>query len=396
MPVKLANGKTRKSPRWYVEWRDHKGALRRWAGFSDKRATESHGRLLEKLVAYHRTGMAPDAELVHWLELLAGKQREQLVRLGLVALASGEPAALVGGLAPLVGEYVSHLRANECTPRHVQQASSRIRRCLEAIGTDVANLTAHAVEQYLAGLRSSPNGISYATSNHHLKSLKGFCNWLVYEGHLPANPLVRLKALPEQLDRRHDHAAFTPRELAKLLKATLNAKTVLHVKRDDRYWLYRFAAETGFRASEIRSLRVRDIDTKVRRASIRAAYSRKRKRTCSQPLGSRTARELAKYLKGRKPDEPAFVVPARTAELLRRDLKVARIPYQADDGAYRDFHALRHTFITEAGTHTQSFADLQALARHSTPALTARYAHPREASVENAVERMYDLHQRQG
>lgn len=44
-------------------------------------------------------------------------------------------------------------------------------------------------------------------------------------------------------------------------------------------------------------------------------------------------------------------------------------------------HALRHTFLTEAGRHTQNVRALQKLAGHSRIETTMRYVHPDEADV---------------
>ena len=56
--------------------------------------------------------------------------------------------------------------------------------------------------------------------------------------------------------------------------------------------------------------------------------------------------------------------------MLKRDLKTAGIPYVDENGLYADFHALRHTFITnivKAGVNPKT---AQSLARHSSIDLT--------------------------
>lgn len=46
-------------------------------------------------------------------------------------------------------------------------------------------------------------------------------------------------------------------------------------------------------------------------------------------------------------------------------------------------HALRHTFLTEAGRHTQNVRALQRLAGHSRIQTTMRYVHPDQSDVLN-------------
>ena len=53
-------------------------------------------------------------------------------------------------------------------------------------------------------------------------------------------------------------------------------------------------------------------------------------------------------------------------------------------------HALRHTFLTEAGEHTDPFT-LQYVAGHDNIKTTMRYVHPREAAVHKLFARLADL-----
>ena len=53
-------------------------------------------------------------------------------------------------------------------------------------------------------------------------------------------------------------------------------------------------------------------------------------------------------------------------------------------------HALRHTFLTEAGEHTDPFT-LQYVAGHDTIKTTMRCVHPREDAVEKLFARLGNL-----
>ena len=53
-------------------------------------------------------------------------------------------------------------------------------------------------------------------------------------------------------------------------------------------------------------------------------------------------------------------------------------------------HALRHTFLTEAGEYTDPFT-LQYVAGHDNIKTTMRYVHPREEAVEKLFVRLGDL-----
>src|SRR5438105_13281581 len=63
-----------------------------------------------------------------------------------------------------------------------------------------------------------------------------------------------------------------------------------------------------------------------------------------------------------------------------------KIKTHADAG----LHAMRHTFLTEAGEHTDPFT-LQYVAGHDTIKTTMRYVHPREDAVEKLFARLGNL-----
>ena len=78
--------------------------------------------------------------------------------------------------------------------------------------------------------------------------------------------------------------------------------------------------------------------------------------------------------------------------MLRADLADAGIPYKDDAGRVADFHALRHTFITNlasGGVHPKT---AQTLARHSDIALTMkRYSHSYQEQEIDALRKLPDL-----
>jgi site-specific recombinase XerD len=102
----------------------------------------------------------------------------------------------------------------------------------------------------------------------------------------------------------------------------------------------------------------------------------------------------------------------RTAETVRRDLKVARkrwieaapdekqrkareasdfLAYRDHAGAYCDFHSLRHTYITRlmrSGVKTHHAKDL---ARHASIRTTMRYTHTEADELSKALQQVPSL-----
>lgn len=103
---------------------------------------------------------------------------------------------------------------------------------------------------------------------------------------------------------------------------------------------------------------------------------------------------LREYLMERDSNLPVFSFPRREelARVLREDLEAAGIPARDAQGLVVDFHALRHTFITnlaQGGVHPKT---AQALARHSTITLTMdRYSHSNRADEARALSALPDL-----
>ena len=79
--------------------------------------------------------------------------------------------------------------------------------------------------------------------------------------------------------------------------------------------------------------------------------------------------------------------------MLKVDLEAVGIPYQDESGRYADFHAQRHTFISNVGRSGATVKETQTLARHSTSALTLDvYTHIGLYDERRAIEKLPQLH----
>ena len=181
--------------------------------------------------------------------------------------------------------------------------------------------------------------------------------------------------------------------------------------------LFRLAVETGLRAGEIRNLTPRsfDLDALPPTVTVQAAFS-KHRREDVQPLPPNLAVKLRAFVEDRPVDNPVFSLPSRynIVRMLRADSTDARsawiddagmdqaerkqrertsfLAYRDESGRVIDFHAFRHTFITNlarGGVHPKQAQDL---ARHSDINLTmSRYSHTVMADRAAALEALPDL-----
>ena len=155
--------------------------------------------------------------------------------------------------------------------------------------------------------------------------------------------------LNTKIDRRHPRRALTDEEATRLL-ATQSIPL-------ERRVIFAVPMGTGLRLSELRSLKVAafHLDGDAPRVEVEAAFSKHRRQDV-QPLPLELAATLRKHLEGRASDEPALRFTYTPLREMKKDLQKAGIPYKNGAGEFADFHALRHTYITNlerAGVHLE-------------------------------------------
>lgn len=189
------------------------------------------------------------------------------------------------------------------------------------------------------------------------------------------DPLAFVAMLNVSTDRRHDRRPLSEAEFTSLLHAARGGRSVLRMAGPDRAMLYTVATYTGLRASELASLTRHSfrLDDETPTVTVQAAYSKHRRQDVL-PLHPSLVTMLRPWL-AVKP-EWGRVWPGKWAEykfagkMMQVDLEAAGVEYIDASGLYADFHALRHTFITNMMKSGINPKTAQALARHSTIDLT--------------------------
>ena len=380
------NRVVRKSRKWYIDHVDADGIRRRVAGFTDRRATEQRAAELERETDRRRVGL---------IDRYAEHRKRPLTA--------------------HVDDWHKALCDKGNTRKHADLLAGRLRKVLAGCRfTFWPDLSASKVQSWLSELRQ--NGASVRTANFYLQATKQFCRWCVRDGRAPDSPLAHLEGGNARTDRRHDRQAFTPDELRQLIGMAESGSVCYGVPGRDRAMLYRVPTETGLRSGELRSLTVGSFALRADppTATVAAAYS-KHRREDVLPIRPELADMLRAYFAGKLPTAKAFKMPSASnvARMLRRDLDAARVAwiddagtederqrredsdfliYRDDAGRFLDFHALRHTFITNlarGGVHPKL---AQQLARHSTITLTMdRYSHTVMGDLSDALTALPDL-----
>lgn len=383
-------GKTTRVPyeKWYIKYIDANGRPRKVKGFTDRVATQQKAAELERLA-------------MRGIDERSNSHRKR-------------------PLAEHVADFKAYLESKGSVPNHVSLTIARINAVIAGCKFQrIADLSPSRVSTYLADLRKSTTdatgkqipGKSRSTTNGYLVGMKTFCNWLVKDRRADDNPLASLSKLNVETDIRRERRALSQRELANLINAAAESSDSFRgLNGTDRSMLYRVAAYTGLRASELASLSEASFDmaSDPPTVTVEAGYSKHRRKD-ELPLHPELAEVLRQWLASRRlrPDAESIVpiVPdvsngrtdrlwpgtwasnRRAAEMLRSDLAAAGIPYVDDAGRVADFHALRHSFISllvQQGVHPKL---AQQLARHSTITLTMdRYTHVGLVDMTTALE----------
>lgn len=356
----------KKSPYWYIRYRDENGRSKQKKAFKDKTASEQLKAQIDRKIELAKAGIIDRFE--------ADRKKP---------------------LQEHLSDFQKSLVNKGDTQKHALLTSNRVRSIIQGTKSVYpGDIRPTAVQQYLADRRQQ--GLSIQSSNFYLQAIKQFCKWMVQDQRSGESPLEHLKGMNVRIDRRHDRRSLEPNEIRRLLEVTARAPKRFGMSGYERYLLYRFATETGLRANEIRNLTVGDFDSDNLKVAARAGYS-KRRYTDVQPLRPDTAMLLAEFFVGKLPEAKAFggtyrQLTERTSDMIKADLADTGIPYVDDAGRYADFHSLRHTtgsLLAASGAHPKV---AQSLMRHSKIDLTmSRYTHVFAGQESQAVANLPDL-----
>ena len=349
---------------WYFRHKNEAGKLVEVRGCPDRRRTEAMARDAESRVAALRSGL---------LDPMQENLREHASR----------------PIKDHLDAWERYLAAKGGSKKHPGISRRRAEKVLElAKVRNCQDMGLARVGEAIGQLRARFAG---ETVNHHIRAVKGFARWLWKDGRIQEHALAHLATTTNHGDRRRVRRALTAEEAARLVQATTGAPLAFSMTGINRAIAYAIALGTGFRAEEIRRLERDDfrLDTHPPTITCRAAYT-KNGIEAVQPIPDHLATRLRAWTQTQPTGTPLLRLPNTTAEMIRRDLTRAGIPYQTPDGV-ADFHSHRVTYIStlvQAGT---SVKVAQTLARHSTPSLTIGvYARIAPHDVVGAVQALPD------
>jgi integrase len=271
-------------------------------------------------------------------------------------------------------EYLSDLRALGRAEGYVYTTGKRLTRLRTECGW---NVIADVRPETFTTWRAAQNGCAVKTLNDYLATARAFLAWLRRQRRMSGDPLEGVGKANARGKRKRERRALTEGEQGRLLAVS-----------GARRGVYLLALVTGLRRSEIDSLKVGDIVTaRDGRAVLRVrASTTKNAKAAALPLRDDVVASLDL---ARPPAVGLFPDGVPAMETFKRDLEAAGIPFVDESGRRADFHALRHTMVTNMQARGVPARVAQEYARHSDPRLTASvYTDSSQLPVWDAVERL--------
>ncbi len=315
--------------------------------------------------------------------LARAQDREARIRHGIADLA-GEAAQRKRPLTEIIQEYLAILAALDREATYIAGVGKHLNLlAVECRWHRWLDITANSLILFLGKLRETPckrpvqrtpeKGRSPATLNGYIRSAKGFAKWYADQLKIDS-PLKGVKLFNEQVDLRRSRRILNDDELLQLLTATEAAPRRFNckIKPRDRSALYRVAAYTGLRASELASLTPDHFQLdQVPPVVTVEAKDAKGRREEPIPLPPHLVEFLRTFLASRKPKERIW--PGEWARYhsqaiwLKRDCKRAKL------GTGITFHGLKRRYVTRLVRSGVEIDLVRRLARHKQLSTTMNY-----------------------
>ena len=281
-----------------------------------------------------------------------------------------EYAKLNQPIEKTIQEYAAELRRRGLTENYIGGTTRALIAMSERNGwTKLSSITPAALTQHLNAIKTtggSRGGKSSATLIFHQIKAHSLWQFALTQGWCQANPLHGMRSTRRRKIRFR--RAFTTDELNALLAFTESGPAYTRHAGQ----VYRIAALTGFRRSDLKRLQRRDIHLEATHPYVQfRADATKSGRPDRVPLIPQAVEAIKAELAKRPthPETPLFADTPTNATLIAHIAK-AGLKYQDEQGRYSDFHSLRYFFCVQMSKR-MPIQYVQRLMRHRDINLTA-------------------------
>lgn len=291
-------------------------------------------------------------------------------------------------IAEHLTDYIAWKAARGMTDKQVRESESCLKRIIEGAKLKkLDDLTEERIDGFLATLMinwtmkkgAKPRKAGPRTRNGYRDNIRAFTNWLYRNKRTEHHLLTNLRDENEDLDKRHLRTNLEDHELTALLDAAkASTKVIEGITGPDRAMLYYLGATTGLRRKELSSLTPESFrwEKEASTITVEASWSKARRAHVLYlpPWSLPIIKPWVEQLESGTLLFPGLATK-KTDKMIEQDLTAAGVPYKLPTGEVRDFHSLRHTFITRAWSTGASAAVVQQLARHADIRTTMGYSH---------------------
>lgn len=299
------------------------------------------------------------------------------------ALEAGQPWEWVLGRSPVgertfaqvIDEYLEKGSVWADTTR--RQNAGTVNMLLQEFGDlPVSKLDRATIEGYLA--RRRDEGLARSSSNRYLCVLKVALAKAVEWGYLRQNPAAQLRCAPENKKLPRPYHDDELERLLPLLRPSSRDIATVYL-------------ETGMRKGELIDLKWADVDMGANTLTVRQPKNRRDRVVPMSPnvreiLLTRRRDSAASPVVDMEPRVYGFAADIR--QVLRRAYVPAHITPERRH-VLRPIHSLRDTNITRLVAAGIPLDRVQLLAGHNSVEMTRRYAQTSDASLHEAVAKVF-------
>ncbi|MEM4970032.1 MAG: tyrosine-type recombinase/integrase [Sulfolobales archaeon] len=280
---------------------------------------------------------------------------------------------LRGSLEDAMQEFLLQLRASGASEKTVRSYRAAIKDFISIVGNKkVSELSERDIQRWRLerikrGFNKSIRGKGSETTLYYYSLfIRSFIRWLG----------LKINVGGFKKGSRRLIETLKPQEIFKLLNAARDATDLLIIS---------LLVETGLRASELLSLRWRDIDLEAREIYVRGAKYGEERVVFIGDLSKRVLEAVKPSISS----EDERVIPITYTALYKR-LKTLAMRAGIDPKRVRP-HILRHTFATESLKRGLPLPVLQRILGHKDIKTTQIYLHMVKEDIKNIYLKIYSI-----
>ncbi len=311
----------------------------------------------------------------------------------------------------LLSQYRMSLEAGNRSPRTIEWYLEILRRFFgflekKSPTKSIREIGREEVRQYIRYLQGAPrwphrpkNGkdlgkLSPSSIQGHVRAIKAFLGWLVEEGYIDSNPLVKfpLPTVPQYVIRT------LTLEHIELLLSAIDRTTSLGFM---YYCIILVLLDAGMRISELVNIKMTDLDIQQGLVTILGKGQKQR----VVPLTRFTLRELLRYIQNFRKNhgflESPYLFPDSNGGHISTNGIQQYLRRLAEKAGLKDVkvtpHVFRHTFGTNAAARSVNAFMIKDMMGHSSLQTTNKYIHLQTADIKaqhNRFSLVNDLFQK--